>query len=242
MRRRDRRQQAPRARRRGCPNPLSCCLSPLRAWLDPEVTQHAPADFAAALDSLSGGKVLVDSGSAAEWVFQRLEKAGAVILDGADPCQLPKACKNATELAGTRRAHARDGKALTRFLAWLDREAGPRAGGNDPVMEIEAADRLEAFRRVSPELRELSFPTISGAGPHGAVIHYRVDEGSNRALGDGELFLVDSGAQYPDGTTDVTRTVPIGAPGAEMRERYTLVYGATVAADALTPLSSGAPR
>ena len=201
----------------------------LRAWLDPQVTAQMPNDFGPALDSLSCGKVLVDSTSAAEWIFQRLEKAGAEILDAADPCQLPKARKNATELEGARHAHARDGVALSRFLAWLDREAGPRAGGNDPVTEIEAADRLEAFRRVSPELRDLSFDTISGAGPHGAVVHYRVDADSDRALGDGELYLVDSGGQYPDGTTDVTRTIAIGEPTAEMRERFTRVLKGHIA-------------
>jgi Xaa-Pro aminopeptidase len=201
----------------------------LRAWLDPQVTALAPGDFGPALDALAGGKVLADSASAAEWVFRRLEAAGAEILDESDPCQLPKACKNETELDGARRAHARDGVALSRFLAWFAAEAGQRAGGNDPVMELEAAGKLEGFRRMSPELRDLSFDTISGSGPHGAVVHYRVDEDSDRALGDGELYLVDSGGQYPDGTTDVTRTLAVGKPTAEMRERFTRVLKGHIA-------------
>ncbi|MEX0921932.1 MAG: aminopeptidase P family protein [Rhodovibrionaceae bacterium] len=198
-------------------------------WLGPEVAPQAPAAFGTALDGLSGKRVLADSLSAAEWIFRRLEAAGAKILDAVDPCQLPKACKNPVELEGARRAHTRDGAAVTRFLAWLAREGAGRAGSNDPVMEIEAAEKLESFRRTNPELRDLSFDTISGAGPHGAVVHYRVDAESNRALGDGELYLVDSGGQYPDGTTDVTRTVAIGAPSAEMRERFTRVLKGHIA-------------
>ena len=201
----------------------------LRAWLDPEVAALAPSDFGAGLDALKGGKVLADSLSAAEWVFRRLEAAGAEILDESDPCQLPKACKNAVELEGARRAHIRDGVAVSRFLAWIAGSAAERAGGNDPVMELEAAEKLEAFRRLSPELRDLSFDTISGAGPHGAVVHYRVDAASNRALGEGELYLVDSGGQYPDGTTDITRTLAIGTPTPEMRERFTRVLKGHIA-------------
>ena len=201
----------------------------LRAWLDPQVAALAPADLGPALDALAGDKVLVDSTSAAEWVFRRLDAAGVEILDDSDPCKLPKACKNETELEGARRAHARDGVAVSRFLAWFANAAVERAGGNDPVMELEAADKLEDFRRMSPELRDLSFDTISGAGPHGAVVHYRVDEDSNRALGEGELYLVDSGGQYLDGTTDITRTLAVGTPTAEMRERFTRVLKGHIA-------------
>ena len=146
-----------------------------------------------------------------------IEKVGGTVSKGADPVTRMKAVKNAAEIAGARAAHARDGAALTRFLAWLDREAP-----NGRVSEIEAVKALETFRRETGKLKDVSFPTISGAGPNGAIVHYRVTEKSNRKLKSGELYLVDSGAQYEDGTTDVTRTVAIGEPSAEMRERFTL--------------------
>jgi Xaa-Pro aminopeptidase len=131
---------------------------------------------------------------------------------------LPKACKNKAEVAGTRAAHLRDGRALTRFLAWL----GTTAAKGD-VDEITAAKKLEAFRAETGALRDLSFDTISGAGANGAIVHYRVTTHTNQPLKPGELYLVDSGAQYLDGTTDVTRTVAIGEPNAEQRDRFTRV-------------------
>jgi Xaa-Pro aminopeptidase len=161
-------------------------------------------------------------------VFDRLRAAGAEVVNGADPCLLPKACKNSAELDGMRRAHRRDGAALIRFLHWLDAEAAARSG-DGALTEMEAAGRLHAFREATGELRDLSFDTIAGAGPNGAIVHYRVSEASNRALGTGELFLLDSGGQYPDGTTDVTRTIAIGAPSAEMRRRFTLVLKGHIA-------------
>src|SRR5690606_37876569 len=184
------------------------------------VRLQAPARFGSALDALGRAKarVLADPTTAADWVFQRLAAAGAEIVRGADPCLLPKACKNEVELNGTRAAHRRDGAALTRFLAWLARTAP-----SGTVDEIGAAERLEAFRRESNMFRDLSFDTISGAGPNGAIVHYRVTEATNRRLEPGMLYLVDSGAQYPDGTTDVTRTVAIGEPGDEAREHFTRV-------------------
>ncbi len=201
----------------------------LLAWIDPQVTAHPPEAFAGALDALGSGPVLADSLTAAEWIFGRLEAAGAQIIDASDPCQLPKACKNSVEIEGARRAHRRDGAAVSRFLAWFSRQGAARAGSNDPVMELEAADKLESFRRINPELRDLSFDTIAGAGPHGAVVHYRVSAQSNRALGAGELFLLDSGGQYPDGTTDITRTLAVGTPTPEMRERFTRVLQGHIA-------------
>jgi Xaa-Pro aminopeptidase len=165
--------------------------------------------------------VLVDPASAAAWIFSRLEEAKAQVRRGQDPCALPKACKNPVEIAGTRRAHRRDGVALTRFLAWLQRQEG--------IAEIAASDRLEAFRREGERFRELSFPTISGAGPNGAIVHYRATAQSERRLEPGSLYLVDSGAQYLDGTTDVTRTVAVGTPSAEMRDRFTRVLKGHVA-------------
>jgi Xaa-Pro aminopeptidase len=187
-----------------------------------------PADFGAFLEQLAGsGKhVLADPALSAAWVFDRL---GEAALRAPDPCQLPKACKNAVELAGTREAHRRDGAALTRFLAWLAREtaAGKQASGK--LREIEVSDRLEAFRREGANFRDLSFPTISGAGPNGAIVHYHASHATERVLDPGSLYLVDSGAQYLDGTTDVTRTVAIGTPSAEMKDRFTRVLKGHIA-------------
>jgi Xaa-Pro aminopeptidase len=176
------------------------------------------------LKRLSGGGAAVglDKGLAAEKLRLLVEEHGGRVVEMTDPARLPRATKTEAELAGARAAHRRDGVAVTRYLAWLDRQ---QPGSVD---EIGAVTALEAARRTAGEeaqmpLRDVSFDTISGAGPNGAIIHYRVNTETNRTLGEGELFLVDSGAQYQDGTTDITRTVPIGAPTAEVRERYTLV-------------------
>ena len=173
-------------------------------------------------------KVLLDPQSTAEGIRRALADAGGVIVEGQDPAVLPKARKNARELAGTRAAHIRDGAAMVRFLAWLD---GVPAGTID---EIEAAGKLAGFRadtasRDGSELADLSFDTISGAGPNGAIVHYRVTPATARLLEKDSLYLVDSGAQYRDGTTDVTRTVAIGTPTAEMRERFTRVLKGHIA-------------
>lgn len=199
----------------------------LRDHLGADVRLHAKTDFARGLGVLgeAGKTVLVDPALASDAVFAILEESGARIVRRQDPCQLAKACKNSTEIAGTRSAHLRDGAALTRFLAWLDRDAG-----NGDVDEIAAADRLEAFRRESNLLRDLSFDTISGAGPNGAIVHYRVTPETSRPLEPGQLYLVDSGGQYPDGTTDVTRTIAVGGTaGAEEKERFTLVLKGHIA-------------
>ena len=196
----------------------------LAQHLGDSVAVEPPGAFETALAGFAGRKVLVDPATAADRIFQVLAAAGALVERDADPCQLPKACKNPVELEGARNAHRRDGAALTRFLAWLAREA---PGGN--VDELAAADRLERYRRDSNLLRDLSFDTISGAGPNGAIVHYRVTPETNRKLEPGTLYLVDSGGQYPDGTTDVTRTVAIGAPTAEMRRRFTLVLKGHIA-------------
>ncbi len=191
-----------------------------RAHLGNIVTLHTPEAFGTVLDKLGQEKreVRLDPSSAASWVFDRLTFAGATIKRGKDLCELPKARKNETEVNGTRKAHIRDGQALTRFLAWLERET--KSG---TVTEISAAKQLEQFRADTGLLKEISFDTISGAGPNGAIVHYRVTEATDRPLGQGELFLVDSGAQYLDGTTDVTRTIAIGTPSPEMRDRFTRV-------------------
>jgi len=206
-----------------------------RAHLGAGITVHAPADFGPALEAAgrNGRAVLADPQTANAWVFARLRAGGAHIVAGPDPCLLPKARKNAVELAGARAAHLRDGRAMVRFLAWLDRKAPVRAAAGAPVTEMEAAQRLLALRREDPMFRDCSFETISGAGPNGAIVHYRVSERTNRALRPGELYLVDSGAQYPDGTTDVTRTVAIGArehpPDDEMRRHFTCVLKGHIA-------------
>ncbi len=189
----------------------------MRRHLGDGVTIREPAAFGAALDARKGSRVQADPATAAAWIFDRLASAGAVIVNDADPCLLPKACKNDVELAGIREAHRRDGAALTRFLGWIARE-GPKG----TVTELAAAERLEALRRESNLLRDLSFDTISGSGPNGAIVHYRVTPETNRTLSPGELYLVDSGGQYPDATTDVTRTVAIGQPAADMRKHFTL--------------------
>ena len=139
-------------------------------------------------------------------------------MRGADPVALLKAVKNETEIAGTQSAHARDGVALARFLSWIDREAP-----SGQLTEIDAVEALETFRRDTGALKDVSFPTISGSGPNGAIVHYRVTRKTNRRIRPGELLLIDSGAQFQDGTTDVTRTMAVGDPTPEMRDRFTRV-------------------
>jgi Xaa-Pro aminopeptidase len=190
------------------------------------VTVMSPEEFGPALDAFAaeGGRVQLDPATAASWIFDRLEAGGAQIHRAADPCLLPKACKNPIEIDGMRAAHRRDGAALTRFLAWLAREA-PKGR----LREIAVSDRLEAIRREGEHFRDLSFPTISGAGSNGAIVHYRAMPETEKPLESGTLYLLDSGAQYLDGTTDVTRTVAIGEPTQEMRDRFTRVLKGHIA-------------
>jgi Xaa-Pro aminopeptidase len=190
----------------------------LPAWLGNQVALESPDALPAALAELKGMSVLVDPGQSSSWYFDALTAAGAQVVRGADPTALPRACKNETEVEGARRAHARDGAALTRFLHWLATEAQETLPD-----EIAVVTKLEGFREATGALKDLSFDTIAGAGPNGAIVHYRPVERLNRRLEKDSLLLVDSGAQYLDGTTDVTRTVAIGAPSQEMRERFTLV-------------------
>ncbi len=187
----------------------------------------APAEaLGPALGELAraGGRISADPQTAAAAIFERLEAAGAKIERGRDPCLLPKACKNPVELEGARAAHRRDGAAMARFLAWLSEEA-PKGGES----EISAAERLEALRSEGEHFCDLSFATISGAGAHGAIVHYRASRESDARLERGMLYLVDSGAQYLDGTTDVTRTVAIGEASAERRDRFTRVLKGHIA-------------
>ena len=189
-----------------------------------EVSLLPAKAFAPALDRLTEQRVQLDPGGTASWVFARLEAAGAIVIRGTDPCQLPKAIKNEVELNGARAAHGRDGVALVRFLHWLSVFA-PQG----ELDELAAEAQLEEYRREGEHFKGLSFPTITGAGPNGAIVHYRVTAESNRTLGLGELYLVDSGAQYLDGTTDVTRTIAIGPPSDEMRDRFTRVLKGHIA-------------
>lgn len=168
--------------------------------------------------------VSIDRASAAVRIARQLEQSGARLLFNSDPCLLPKALKNDVEISGMRAAHLRDGAALSNFLAWLDREA---PGGK--VDELAAAAALQRFREATGALKDLSFPTISGAGPNGAIVHYAVTGKTNRTLEPGTLYLVDSGGQYLDGTTDVTRTVAIGTPTDEQITRFTQVLKGHIA-------------
>jgi Xaa-Pro aminopeptidase len=188
------------------------------------VRVHDRAVFADALAGLGGKTVIADPERAVAAIFEALEEGGAQVLALRDPAILPKAIKNDVEIAGHKAAQARDGAALSRFLHWIAVEA-PKGG----LTELSASDRLESFRKDSGLLEDLSFDTISGAGPNGAVVHYRVEEKTNRPIESGSLYLVDSGGQYRDGTTDVTRTVAIGMPTQEMRDRFTLVLKGHIA-------------
>jgi Xaa-Pro aminopeptidase len=193
-----------------------------RAHLGPQVTLRPVNAFVPALHTLPG-PVRVDRSTAPLAISRELEEAGIAIDWGDDPCRLPKACKNEGELQGMRAAHLRDGAAMVEFLCWLDRQP---AGSQT---EISVTRALEGFRRATNALHDLSFDTICGSGPHGAIIHYRVTEATDRRLGQDELLLIDSGAQYADGTTDITRTLAIGDPGEEARACYTRVLQGLIA-------------
>jgi len=200
----------------------------------PELTAHlgnavrvSPREaFVPALEALRSRRVAVDPERAVAAIAHALEGAGAKVVPLTDPVVLPKAIKNPVEQAGQRAAQARDGAAIARFLRWVATQA-PKGG----VTELSAADRLQAFRAEGGLLKDLSFDTISGAGPNGAIVHYRVSEETNRALEPNSVYLVDSGGQYVDGTTDITRTVWIGpdAPPAEVKGRFTRVLKGHIA-------------
>jgi Xaa-Pro aminopeptidase len=204
----------------------------------PELTRHLGnavtvrprSEFEAALSSLSGQRVAVDPNYGVAAIFQALQAAGAEAVAERDPTILPKAMKNPVEQQGQRDAQSRDGAAVARFLRWLSLEA-PKGGET----ELSAAAKLQALREETGLLKDLSFDTISAAGPHAAIPHYRVDEDSNLPIASGSVFLVDSGGQYPDGTTDITRTVWIGTPdglgepSAEQKDRFTRVLKGHIA-------------
>jgi Xaa-Pro aminopeptidase len=196
----------------------------VRQHLGNGVRLHERAAFEHALGELKGKTVVVDPERAVAAIFDALDKAGAKILPLRDPTILPKALKNPVEIAGQKAAQERDGAVISRFLRWIDEEAP-----SGEVDELKASDHLETLRRENPELRDLSFDSISGAGPNGAIVHYKSSEKTNRKLETGTLYLIDSGGQYVDGTTDITRTVPIGEPTEEMRDRFTRVLKGHIA-------------
>jgi len=200
------------------------CTTEVRAALGNGVTLRPFEAVSEAMETLgaAGKTVAIDGDAATEWMRARLEDAGAKVVLHGDPCVLPRSRKNAVELAGTRAAHVRDAAAMARFLKWVD-DTGPA------TTEMGAAEALEGFRSDVSDWRGPSFPSISGAGADGAIVHYRVTEETDRPLQDGSLYLIDSGAQYLDGTTDITRTVAIGTPSQEMRERFTLVLKGHIA-------------
>jgi Xaa-Pro aminopeptidase len=200
-------------------NEAGAAVGDLASWQD-------PATFLAALDAAAGGgaRIRLDPATAAAALARRIEAAGGSVDLGADPISLMKAVKNETEIEGARRAHLRDGVAVTRFLAWLDREAPKGA-----LTEITAAEALERFRIETGELRDTSFTTISAAGPNAALPHYRVTSATNRPIEKDRIFLIDSGGQYEDGTTDITRTVIVGSASEEFKDRYTRVLQGHIA-------------
>lgn len=197
-----------------------------RDHLEQSADVREPDAMAPTLMALAkgGGSIALDSATAADALSRLIAGAGGKPVRGSDPIALLKAVKNATEIKGAQTAHRRDAVALARFLAFIDREA---ASGK--LTEIDAVEALETFRRDTGALKDVSFPTISGTGPNGAIVHYRVTRKSNRRIAPGDLLLIDSGAQYEDGTTDVTRTMAVGEPTEEMRDRFTRVLRGHIA-------------
>ncbi len=191
-----------------------------RDHLEQSADVEEPGALAPKLTELArrGAGIALDNATAADALSRLIAAAGGKPVRGNDPVSLLKAVKNTTEIEGTRTAHQRDAVALTKFLAWIDREAPSGA-----LTEIGAVEALETFRRQTGALKDVSFPTIAGTGPNGAIVHYRVTRKSNRRIAPGDLLLIDSGAQYEDGTTDVTRTIAIREPTSEMRDRFTRV-------------------
>jgi Xaa-Pro aminopeptidase len=197
-----------------------------RAHLEASADVKEPNALTAALAALSqsGASIALDNATAADALSRLISSSGGKPVRGNDPVALLKAMKNAVEIKGTQTAHRRDAVALARFLAWIDHEA-PKGG----LTEIDTVEALETFRRDTGALKDVSFPTIAGTGPNGAIVHYRVTRKTNRRIALGDLLLIDSGAQYEDGTTDVTRTIAIGEPTDEMRDRFTRVLRGHIA-------------
>jgi len=190
----------------------------VKAHLGEDVQVHSPSDFMKAVGGFSGKRVGVERKSAPVAVSSALAGCDAETVWAIDPCSLPKACKNAAEKEGARKAHLRDGAAMARFLCWFD-----SASASGELTEVSVAEKLEKFRDETGKLEDISFDTISGFGPNGALPHYRVSRESNRTIVGDSLYLIDSGGQYRDGTTDITRTIAVGTPSEDQRKAFTLV-------------------
>ncbi|HET9538743.1 MAG TPA: aminopeptidase P family protein [Mesorhizobium sp.] len=204
------------------------------AYLTQLTDLYAPDRLEAEVTRLakSGARIALDPALAADRIRALVEDNGGTVVSAADPARLPRATKNQAEIDGARAAHRRDAAGVAKLLCWLDRQP---AGSLDEIAVVTKLE--ESCRSVAEEtqmlLRDISFDTISGSGPNGAIIHYHVSRKTNRKLGEGELFLLDSGGQYQDGTTDITRTIAIGAPSEEMRERFTMVLKGMIAISTL---------
>ncbi len=204
-------------------DPLKISLD-VKRHLGREITVTKPDNLDAHLRNLANKKILLDPAITAIWFFQTLKKAGAHVVKADDPCQLLKACKNKTEIAGTRQAHVRDGAALCQFFSWLEQESTKRG-----VDEVEAGERVTAFRAEQKYFQDVSFPPISGYGPNGAIVHYRASKKTGKIISSHSLYLLDSGGQYLDGTTDVTRTLTLGKPSKDQCEHFTRVLKGHIA-------------
>ena len=203
-------------------------------WLENEATLRAPGELSDALAGMGNQSVRLDEATAADWLRMKLSEAGATVRVGRDPVAIPKACKNDVELEGSRKAHKRDGEKIIRYFKWLDETAS-----DGSIDERVAADKLLSLRAEDSLFRDSSFETIPGSGPNGALCHYRNTPESNRNLTPGEIFLIDSGGQYVDGTTDITRTTVIGQPSQEHRDRFTRVLKGHIAlARAIFPVGT----
>ncbi len=219
------------------PEKLTDALPP---HLGNQVGIEAPDALGAALDRLGqdGKRVAIDPASVNAWIAQRLKQAGAKVVRSADPCELPKARKNAVELQGARAAHLRDGAVMARFLAWLA-DVGPTG----TITELDASKHLHDLRAADPMCKDDSFEAISAFGAHAALAHYRVSPESDATLEAGNVYLVDSGGQYLDGTTDITRTIGLGEVGDEIKRAFTLVLKGHIAiATARFPTGTGGPQ
>ncbi len=196
----------------------------LATWLGNEVALQTPSALPTALEALKGQAVLIDPAQSSAWYFDELDRAGARVVRGTDPCILPRSAKNDVEIEGSRQAHIRDGAALSNFLHWVATTAQDDLPAEDEVVTV-----LEGFREATGALKDLSFDTIAGAGPNGALPHYRPVRRTIRRVEEGSLLLVDGGGQYLDGTTDVTRTMAIGTPTSEQKDRFTRVLKGHIA-------------
>jgi len=198
--------------------------------LEDKVSIIPPEQMLVDFTTLKQRKVMYDSANSPIWFFHELEASQALVMEAEDPCQLPKAIKNAIEIANMRKAHAQDGKALTSFLLWLEKQ------DTTSLSELSVTAKLESYRKENPDYTYPSFATICGSGANGAIVHYHATPESDKGIKNNSLLLIDSGGQYPQGTTDVTRTVAIGNLAQDMKRDFTLVLKGHIAlAEAVFP-------